>query len=85
LICGHRCLHLLLLAQGPEGVHALLRDGRVVEQLVLDDLVGQEFKSLSLHYGIILSELMQLCQTNFSSIEDVVNCQNRGGFRQNIE
>jgi hypothetical protein len=28
---------------------------------------------------------MQWCQTNFSSIEDVENCQNRGGFRQNIE
>jgi hypothetical protein len=24
----------------------------------------------------------QWCQTNFSSIEDVENCQNRGGFRQ---
>jgi hypothetical protein len=28
---------------------------------------------------------MQWCQTNFSSIEDIENCQNRGGFRQNIE
>jgi hypothetical protein len=27
----------------------------------------------------------QWCQTNFSSIEDIENCQNRGGFRQNIE
>jgi hypothetical protein len=29
--------------------------------------------------------IIQWCQTNFSSIEDIENCQNRGGFRQNIE
>jgi hypothetical protein len=27
----------------------------------------------------------QWCQTNFSSIENVENCQNRRGFRQKIE
>jgi hypothetical protein len=27
----------------------------------------------------------QWCQTNFSSIEDVQNYQNRGGFSQKIE
>jgi hypothetical protein len=28
---------------------------------------------------------MQWCQSNFSSIEDIKICQNRGDFRQKIE
>jgi hypothetical protein len=32
-----------------------------------------------------LGEEEQCCQTNFSSVEDVQNCQNRGGLSQKIE
>jgi hypothetical protein len=35
--------------------------------------------------GLFLTLNLQWCETNFSSIEDIENCQNRGGFRQNIE
>jgi hypothetical protein len=39
----------------------------------------------SLHKMTQNKSVIQWCQTNFSSIEDIENCQNRGGFRQNIE
>jgi hypothetical protein len=34
---------------------------------------------------LIIALSLSWCQTNFSSIEDVKNCQNRGGLRQKLE